>query len=976
MEFLYFSGQLLRIITSNKIRFMNSFLYRIANTFYSNKNEQISNLTFVFPNRRAGLFFRKYLSEITDKPLFSPEILTINECFAAASTLQLSDKLSNLFLIYRIYKKLSNTDESFDSFVFWGEMLLNDFDEVDKYLVDARQLFQNVTELNEIELLFNVLNDRQIEAIRQFWKNFIPVSEEKTKEQFIATWKVLYEVYSEFVAQLKTQGLGTEGMICREVAEKLKSKQSIPLWENKQFVFVGFNALNPCEKALMLALKNNGQADFYWDYESEQLRDPDNPASLYFAENTTIFPSKHIIDSQPEKLSGKKIKLVGIPSAVGMTKYVYATLEKLNLDSSKNGSWIDTAVVLPDESLLLPLLYAFPPEIDKINITMGYPLSSTPVVGLLAQIFELHRRVRNSKNKTWFYHKNVLDIIHHQYISQLYSAETEKIANDMSRFNKIYVTDTELHKNKLLTTIFSTINSTSEFINYLLSILQQLSSGWKNAANEDNDYQLECDFLQQFYITINRIKTIISENSDESGITIDTLSRIIMQLVAGISIPFVGEPLDGLQVMGVLESRGLDFENLIITSFNEGIFPKKTSLNSFIPYTLRRGFGLPTFEHHDAITSYNFYRLIHRAKNLYFVFDSRTEGTQNGEVSRYINQLNYHYGLNIETQTVNYDISFGETKPVAVVKNEEIMQKLNRFLADGDAKRYLSASSINTYINCPLQFYLTKIEQLNEADEIKETIEDDVFGTLFHAVMEYIYEPYNGQLMTAEKVETISTNQLLIDRYIRKAFTEKYYRLNTNELVELEGSNLLIANVLRKYVLKVLQYDKMYAPFTYIESERSCFITLPISCGNVNITGVIDRIDEKEGKLRVLDYKTGNGNLEFNNIDEVFEYNNDKRPKYILQTFLYGTLYKQYAGGKTLIPGIIYLRDTYKDNFSTEIVNKQTKTKVDNYEEYEDDFLGALKSCLEDIFNPDVAFKQSESIKPCEYCSYKNICNR
>lgn len=955
---------------------MNSFLYRVAEAFYTNENEQVSKLTFVFPNRRAGLFFRKYLSELTSKPLFSPEILTINECFASASSLQLSDKLSNLFLLYSIYKKISTTDESFDSFIFWGEMLLNDFDEVDKYLVDAGQLFRNVTELNEIERLFNILSERQITAIRQFWKNFIPVSEEKTKEQFIATWKVLYEVYNEFETRLKSEGLGTEGMICREVAESLKSKQQIEVWGKKQFVFVGFNALNPCERELMLALKNRQQADFYWDYESEQLRDADNPASFFFAENTTIFTSKYFITPHPEALLDKHITLVGIPSAVGMTKYVYSTLENLSSVKENQSTWMDTAVVLPDENLLMPLLYAFPPTIDKINITMGYPLSSTPVAGLLSQIFELHRRVRNSKQKTWFYHKNVLDILHHQYVSQLFPTEIEAITNEMTRFNKIYVNNTELHKNNLLKTIFQPVTSTADFIKYLLQIIQQLSIGWKNAATDKEEFRLERDFLQQFYTTINRIETIISANSVEADMTIDTLSRIIQQLVAGISIPFVGEPLDGLQVMGVLESRGLDFKNLIITSFNEGVFPKKTSQNSFIPYSLRKGFGLPTFEHLDAITSYNFYRLIHRAQNIYFVFDSRTEGTQSGEVSRFINQLNYHYGLNIEKQSVNYDISFGETKSVIVSKNDKVMRKLKQFLAEGNEKRYLSASSINMYITCPLQFYLTRVEQLYEADEVKETIEEDVFGTLFHSIMEYIYEPYKGQLITSEKLESFSKNTLQIENYIRKAFTEKYFKITNGEVAELEGSNLLIANVLRKYVLKVLYYDKMYAPFTLSETERSCSIAVPTQYGNVNITGVIDRIDEKEGKLRLLDYKTGSGNLEFSTIEAVFEQNNDKRPKYILQTFLYSMLYKQYAAGKTMIPGIIYLRDTYKDNFSTQIFNKLTKEKITDFGEYEEAFINGLTACLESIFDPNVPFLQSVSTKPCEYCPYKTICNR
>jgi len=955
---------------------MSSFLFRVAETFYNQEKSGLSQLTFVFPNRRAGLFFRNYLSQLTDKPLFSPEILTINECFASASSLQPADKLSNLFRIYRIYRTISSTDESFDSFVFWGEMLLNDFDETDKYLVDARQLFQNVTELNEIERLFNTLTENQMEVIRHFWKNFIPVSEEKTKEEFIATWKVLYDVYSEFEQQLQRDGLGTEGMICREVAERLLKKENISQWDSKQFIFVGFNALNPCEKNLMLELQSRGQADFYWDYESDQLRDNDNPASLFYAENTTLFASKYSIAVQSEELSSKKITLTGIPSAIGMTKYIYATLRAISAEKAPSDSWINTAVVLPDENLLLPMMYAFPPTIDKINITMGYPLSSTPVAGLIMQIFELHRRIRRSGQKTLFYHKNVLDILHHQYISQLIPRDVEKIAAEMIRLNRIYMESTVFHLHPLLQLIFQPVHSTSDFLQYLLEILQQLSIDWKNAATETNDYKLERDFLQQFYLTINRVQSVFTENSEDAGMTIDTLSKIIQQLIAGVSIPFVGEPLDGLQVMGVLESRGLDFENLIIASFNEGIFPKKTGQNSFIPYNLRKGFGLPTYEHNDAITSYNFYRLIHRAKNIYFVFDSRTDGSQTGEVSRFINQLNYHYGLNIELQNVNYDISFGDPKSIVVKKTPKIMEKLGLFLTDDISKRHLSASTINNYLNCPLQFYLSSIEQLNQADEVKESIEDSVFGTLFHSIMEYIYEPFKGQLITEEMLNSLLNNPLQIEKYIQKAFAADYFKTQQGEKIELEGNNLLIANVLRKYVNRVLHFDKLYAPFRIISTEHKCSTTIETKFGKVNIKGIIDRIDEKEGKLRLLDYKTGKGSLDFNTQDDFFTPNKYDRPKNIFQTFLYGLLYKNEADGKSIKPGIIYLRDTYKDSFNTDIFDKKRKETVEDWVEYEDEFTEKLSFCLEDIFDSEVPFSQTEILTSCEYCQYKNVCNR
>jgi len=955
---------------------MNSFLYRVAEKYFFEKRSDITNFTFVFPNRRASLFFRNYLSQITTSPLFSPELITINDCFSSGSNLLLADRLSNLFRIYKIYQRISGTQETFDSFVFWGEMLLNDFDEVDKYLVDAAQLFHNVSDLNEIEQLFAILSDRQIDAIRQFWTNFIPASQESTKEQFLTTWKVLYDVYDTFTNELLLENLGTDGMICKTVIESLNSGVVFDEWKGKQFVFVGFNALNPCEKALMLSLQKHGMADFYWDYEADFLKDPDNPASLFYAENTTLFPSKYELRFVDSDLHAKEFKLVGIPSAVGITKYVYSELETYNSPLVSSDQWLRTAVVLADENLLLPMLYAFPPNVDRINITMGYPLSSTPVAGLVALFQDLNLRKRVSNGRLFFYHKNISDILNHQYISQLFKKDADLILKEINLFNKIYVDASELHKNSLFRLIFSDVSQAIPFLAYLIDILTNLELAWHSAATTDNKYLLERDFLVQYRMSLTRVSSILNAYKDVSDISVETLGKIIKQLIAGVSIPFVGEPLDGLQVMGVLESRGLDFEHLIITNFNEGVFPKKSNQNSFIPYSLRRGFGLPTYEMHDAISSYNFYRLIHRAQKISFVYDARSDGSQSAEVSRYINQLNYLYGLSIKPQTINYDISIAQATPISVNKTPALMQKLQAFLsAEGD-RRFLSASSIKSYIDCPLQFYFNKVEQVNELDEVVETIEDSMFGTLFHAVMEYIYTAFKGHVVSAELIDSVMKNQMLLDNYIRKAFSEEFFRKKNGDMPELEGNQLLIANVIRKYVLKLLQFDKQHAPFTMLESERSCSIALPTKYGNLNITGVIDRIDEKDGRLRVLDYKTGGGLLDFAGWQEVFEHNNDKRPKYVLQTFLYGLLYKDEAKGRKIEPGIIYLREIFKDNFRTEINDKLQKCYVDDFAVYENEFVQNLTVCVEEIFDEKVPFSQTTSNKLCEYCSYKTICKR
>ena len=964
---------------------MNSFLYRIAQVYYSEFKESISDLTFVFPNRRAGLFFQRYISEIAARPVFSPEIVTINECFAAASHWQTADRLSNLFRLYRIYKEQSGSDETFDSFVFWGEMLLSDFEDVDKYRVDARQLYTNITELKQIDQLFNVFSEKQVEAIRQFWSNFVPVTEGKTSEDFVATWKILLPVYEQFRAELTAENIATEGMICRDVADRLRAKEIIPEFEKKQFVFIGFNALNPCERTLFAELQKRDQADFYWDYEASELRDPENQASRFYAENIHVFPSKYTIEPVIEALQDKEIELIAVPSAVGQTKQAYAILNNLFPEEVPNQSWIKTAIVLPDESLLVPLLHSLPAQIGKVNVTMGFPLKSTPVSGLIEHIFELQRRMRASGNRISFYHQTVSNILNHQYIALLCNDDANRITRQMAENNWIYVDAEELRKNELLATIFIPQTDTATFLPYLLHILRNLQNGWQQASNEEHNYQLECDFLYQYYVTINRMADIMKDKPIEVDMNIDTLVRLTRQLTAGITIPFVGEPLDGLQIMGVLETRGLDFENLIITSFNEGVFPQKSSTNSFIPYNLRQGFELPTTEHQDAITAYNFYRLINRASKIYFLYDSRTEGMQTGEVSRFMNQLHYHYGVKVQKKTISFDIGFENAQAIEIKKTPAVMDKLLRFTSREENSPSLSASSINTYIDCPLQFYLTKVEDVEQADEVLETVEANMFGTLFHAVMENLYKPYKGLMMQESDFDTLISNRLQIDKEITFAFAINYFKKKNNAIVPLEGNNLLIASVLRKYILQVLKIDKKHAPFRYINSEDRCSIHYPIQQGekNVNLKGFIDRIDEKEGHVRILDYKTGIGKLEFKNLDEVFEHNKENRPKFVLQTFLYGIFYKEKykeeAQGKIITPGIYYMRDVFKDDFDTELHAKPERSindTVTDFALYEDEFRAHLTESLEEIFNPEMPFVQTENTKICQYCPYVGVCNR
>ncbi|MFV0391951.1 MAG: PD-(D/E)XK nuclease family protein, partial [Paludibacteraceae bacterium] len=638
---------------------------------------------------------------------------------------------------------------------------------------------------------------------------------------------------------------------------------------------------------------------------------------------------------------------------------------------------IKTAVVLPDESLLVSLLHSLPEHIEKINVTMGFPLKATPASGLMDHIFELHRRM-NSKEQ--FYYLTVSNILNHQYINMLCGDEVRRISEQIVKTNAMYIAKEMFLESELLSLIFRASKKPKQFVEYLLDVLNRLNMAWQQLADGQNKYRLECDYLYEYYTAINRMNDVMQTTGNELEMSLDTLIRLIRQLIGGISIPFQGEPLDGLQVMGALETRGLDFENLIICSFNEGIYPKKNSSVSFIPYNLRRAFELPTADCQDATSAYNFYRLIQRTKRLFFLYDSRTEGMQTGEVSRYVHQLNYLYEVNFKKINIAYNVSILSERDIQIRKTPKILEQLHAFLTEDENARSLSASSINTYIHCPLQFYFSSIEMMTEPEEVQEKVESAMFGTLLHFVMEHLYKPFEGKMVQRHHLENLRKNSLLIDKAILNAFAVKFFNKEANAAIdfELQGNNLLIARVLRKFILEIIRKDEDRAPFQYIESEKRIVLRYPIYGASeyVNLKGLIDRVDEKEGIIRILDYKSGQDKLEFNSLDEVFERNMKERPKAVLQTFLYSLLYIRETRVMSISPEILKVRDLFKREFNTQITDKGKKRFVENFYDYKTEFEDRLTDVLEEIFNPEIPFVQCDNVALCEYCSFKTICKR
>jgi hypothetical protein len=959
---------------------MKHFLHRVAAIYFEKHAHEINHFTFVFPNRRAGLFFQQYLAKVANRPFFSPAILTIEQWFENSSDYTNTDKLYLLFRLYELFINESNSNEGFDNFAYWGDIILNDFNEVDKYLVDADQLFSNIADLKNIDEKFDYFSENQLEAIRSFWKNFNPLPDKQSQLEFVETWKVLHALYSSFRNSLIQENLSYEGMLMRDVVNRLQNNR-IPAWiENKKFVFIGFNALNPCEKAIMTILNKWGNADFYWDYDAETVQDPENPASKFFIENTTAFPSRYPIEREFRPLTEKVIHQINVPSGVGQAKEAYAILNKLYPEGSEEESFLQTAIVLPDEQLLMPLLYSIPTHIKKINVTMGYPMNLTPVSGLMDHIFEMHRRKQQKGNSFVFYHQTITNILNHQFISEAENLVSKNLIKQITFENKIYIEEEFLHQTELFKAVFKSGITVSDFLPYLKTILFLLYRSLKS-INEGSVTTLEAGFLYQYYSAVTRVEHLIEQHTAIEILNLETLIRIVRELTATITIPFVGEPLDGLQLMGVLETRGLDFKNVIICSFNEGIYPKKSFSTSFIPYQLRKGFELPTYEQLDAVTAYNFYRLLHHADNIYFLTDTRSEGGSTGEVSRFFYQLKYYYQIEMHSFSPKVNVSFETPQPLSVNKDARLLRLLDEYKTDYNGTRSLSASGINTYIKCPLAFYLSILEDVEKQDEISETVENDTFGNIFHFVMSELYAPFSGRILTSDVLQGVLTNVQAIERLLSQAFAYYFFKKTKGTTVELEGNNLLIAKVILKYIKGVIERDIEHAPFTYVGGEKQVHAALPTQFGTIRLKGFIDRIDQKDNQIRILDYKTGNGTLELKNWDSLFDRDLKpvERPKHILQTFLYCYLLKSEYNQNIITPGLFFTRKVFDEHFSTELRyrnDQNVKNTIENYYDYENEFIPRISACIEDIFNPQVPFEQTKVKEACTYCDYKTICKR
>lgn len=952
---------------------MNNFIHKTAAKIFDTHKDSLGNAMVVFPSRRAGLYFKKSLSLLIEKPVWSPTVLSLNDFIAKYSRFNLGDNLTLTFELYKSYRKYFS-DETFDEFYSWGEMLLKDFDEIDKYMVDARLIFKHIKDEKEIEAAFPA---EIREEAKTFWESLLNIkTENKYKDNFLKIWDRLFDIYSDFKESLLSQGMAYEGLAIREIADKINNVELFKGYT--KIYFAGFNSVNKCEFTIFKALKNKGLAEILWDADDYYLNDEKQEAGIFIRRNLRMLGGEVIKSDESLLNSEKNIHVIGSPLNAGMVKTFGNELSKFMKEN--NALPEKTLVLLPDSNALLPALYSLPEEANEINVSMGLPLKTTPLYNFINIVHKLQINKINEKGVLKFYHKDVLRLLMHPYIKFASVKEIFQLANNIRKENVVYVNVSyalidrlpEGYSKLLLQSIFSPVSEVGEIVKYLNDIINLLAVRIEKSTDAETNYKMfQLEYLYNFSTQLNRL----TDAMEIEGIDMNRLTfwNMLMQILNNASVVLTGEPLKGLQVMGLLETRNLDFENVFILSMNEAKMPKGAANLSYIPYSLRKAFGLPTFEDNDNITAYYFYSLIQKAKNVYLFYDTEV-GNEVKEKSRYILQIENELAeknpkIKYAAKIVSPTVKEVKESPVEVAKDES----LTEFMLN-EVKR-ISPSDVINYIGCSLKFYLKKVLRLEAGDEVEEVFSAATFGTVFHGVMQELYTPYVGKNVNSSTIDGLID---LVDNNFDEVF-DKFIQ-SSDELKSLnfkeKGRNVLYKSVIQKLVRRLLLEEKKRGSFQVSGLEKKIYEKVKIDIkGNeyeICIGGIVDRVDVVNGVNVVIDYKTGEAGLkkfDTKNPDEFWkEIFVDTKLKANLQTLFYSYLLYLSDGGEAYQAGIYPLKEI-RDGI------KYMRPEPFRKDEMEK-FGNGVKKVVEEIYDPSKTFIQTEDEKNCEYCDYKSLCRR
>ena len=957
---------------------MQPFLQLVAHDLYTKIGNDLSRTVLVFPNKRANLFFNEYLAEESDQPIWSPAAMSISDLLQKLSVQKAGDPIRLVCELYKVFKEETESRETLDDFYFWGELLISDFDDVDKNMVDADKLFSNLQDLKNLMDDYEFLDEEQEEAIRQFFQNFSIERRTELKEKFISLWDKLGIIYHRYREKLAELGIAYEGMLYRNVIEQLDADRL----KYDKYVFVGFNVLNKVEKEFFQKLQRAGKAMFYWDYDLFYTqRISKHEAGEFIKRNLIDFPNE-----LPESYfdifrKPKKIRYISASTENAQARFLPEWVKVTQTHTTQIVSEKENAIVLCNEALLLPVLHSIPQDVQNVNITMGFPLAQTPVYSFINAAMELQTNGYRPDTGRFTY-EAVSKILKHPYTRQL-SDHATRLERELTKTNRFYPLPSELKKDDFLTILFTPQSNIRELCDYLLRLIKSISILYRKEGEYDDIFnQLYRESIFQSHLKINRLYSLIE--SGELSVRTDTLKRLITKVLTASNIPFHGEPAIGLQIMGVLETRNLDFRNLIMLSLNEGQLPKAGGESSFIPYNLRKAFGMTTIEHKNAVYAYYFYRLIQRAENITLLYNTSSDGLNRGEESRFMLQLLVEGPHEITREYLEAGQSPQNTLEIQIEKTPEILRRLYRAYDTAQPESViLSPSALNTYLDCRLRFYYRYVAGLKTPDEVSAEIDSALFGTIFHLSAQLAYTDLtaNGKMIQREDLERLLRDEIKLQGYVDQAFKQELFKVAPEEKPEYNGVQLINSKVIVSYLKQLLRNDLQYTPFEMVAMEKKVSekITIQTALGplTLRLGGTIDRMDAKEGTLRIVDYKTGGSPKIPANIEQLFT-PSETRPNYIFQTFLYAAIMSRKQP-LMVAPALLYIHRAASESYSPVIEMgepRKPKIPVNNFAFFEDEFRERLQALLEEIFDEKELFTQTEDIKKCAYCDFKAICKR
>ena len=953
---------------------MNStFLEAVAKDLLQKYGNNLSRIAVVFPNKRASLFMNEYLARLSEGPLWSPNYTTISDLFREKSEWMVADPIKLVCDLYRSYTDITGKDETLDHFYGWGQLLLADFDDIDKNMADAHKVFANLQDIHELDDI-DYLSQEQKSILKSFFHNFADDHLSKLKERFLSLWCNLEQIYHDFNQRLAAQGLAYEGALYRRVAESQTD------YECDKYVFVGFNMLQQVEQRLFYTLKNQGKACFYWDFDNYYLNN--NEAGHYINGYLTQFPNELSIDDDVCYNNFRKSKDITYMSSMTESAQAHYISQWIS-QRQRIGAGAKTAIVLCDESLLQTVLHCLPQEVKSINITTGYPLAQSPVASFVQILLHL-QSYGHVKNTDKYRLRDVSKILKHPF-SRYISDRCLDLYMELQTYHRYYPTRSQLALDEGLKLLFTDIDTLGDCHNQNIAcwVAAMLKHVGRQASLVNDPLTQESIF--RMYTIINRLEGLIA--TGDLQVDKITFERLITQLIQSTTVPFRGEPIEGIQIMGVLETRNLDFDHLLVLSASDNNMPKGVNDASFIPYSIRRAYGLTTIDHKVAIYAYYFYRLLQRSQDITLTYNKATEDGQTGEMSRFMLQMMVESGHTIHHGILTPDQSVKQPLPTDVIKTPELMDKLHQLTQ-------LSPTAINRYFYCPLTFYYNVVEGLREPEETDEEMKDSrVFGLIFHRSAELIYERLMQKSKVIEQadIDNLLRHREVIEMIVDQAFKEELFKVKDNSYTpEYNGLQLINRGVVISYLYKMLNIDSRLTPFRILGLEKKVETTIRFESTDgereIKLLGYIDRLDEitdaERGKrIRVIDYKTGMPAKK--KVVEIAELFGDtdiqsKHTNYYLQALLYSLIVSNDAqlnqDKLAVSPALMFVQNMSDEQYDPTLMLGDTLMVKATH--YEAEFMEGLRQTLREIYDADVPFQPTKDRKRCAKCIYGNLCKR